>query len=54
MGGVRGAGEERMGRLAGEINKDLYHLILGVATYTCSTILTCNHCVKFKLHSLFL
>ena len=54
VGGVRGAGEERMGGLAGEINKDLYHLILGVATDTCSTILTCNHCVKFKLHSLFL
>lgn len=54
MGGVREAGDERMGGLAGEPNKDLYHLILGVATNTCSTLLTCNHCVKFKLHSLFL
>ena len=54
VGGVREAGDERMGGLAGEPNKDLYHLILGVATNTCSTLLTCNHCVKFKLHSLFL
>lgn len=54
VGGVQEAGDERMGGLAGEPNKDLYHLILGVATNTCSTLLTCNHCVKFKLHSLFL
>ena len=27
VGGVRGAGKERMGGLAGEINRDLYRLI---------------------------